>query len=306
MLTQHAASRGVVLLRAWGRAVAARMTRRAATVWPRALLAGGIAAACAVGAAPRPRPSAPSPPSAPDAGPPVKRKPRPVPPPPTDEYPYVGIFNGYVEAFRREEMDEAWAKPTKTILKEQLTDLDPNVVRVRLLECRCGLCMLGFIIAPGGEGPNPQPGVDYPAVRWSGYEKHMRGMRADQWAEGLVFLGRHPKDSPTSSPRVRSTDSPWTDPACELAIPFPPTWETDGRSSWTGIGINRMYLAPMPMPAKRVCPCLCGKLRLDSSGACKYQTGGSVYCPLSSFTERGLPIIDGDWSCKRTEPSTSR
>lgn len=283
------------------------MTPRAATVWPRALLAGGIAAACAVGAAPRPRPSAPSPPSAPDAGPPVARKPRPVPPPPTDEYPYVGIFNGYVEAFRWEEIDEAWAKPTEATLRAQLTDLDPSVVRVRLLECRCGLCMLGFIIAPGGEGPNPQPGVDYPAVRWSGYEKHMRGMRADQWAEGLAFLGRHPKDSPTASPRVRSTDSPWTDPACEGATPFPPTWETEGRlNNWTGIGTNRMHVGRMRMPAQRVCSCLCGKLRSDARPACLYESGGRVYCPLRSFTDRGLPIIDGDWSCKRAEPSANR
>ncbi|MCK6537584.1 MAG: hypothetical protein L6Q84_31825 [Polyangiaceae bacterium] len=229
-----------------------------------------------------------------------------MPPPPTDEYPYVGIFNGYVDAFRLEEIDEAWAKPTEATLKAQLADLDPNVVRVRLLECRCGLCMLGFIIAPGGEGPNPQPGVDYPAVRWSGYEKHMRGMRADQWAEGLAFLGRHPKDSPTASPRVRSTDSPWTDPGCEGAIPFPPTWETDGRYNWTGIGINRMYLAPLPMPAERVCPCLCGKLRSDARPACLYQSGGFVFCRLRSYTDRGLPIIDGDWSCKRAEPSASR
>ncbi|GMV27784.1 MAG: hypothetical protein AMXMBFR58_38150 [Phycisphaerae bacterium] len=228
-----------------------------------------------------------------------------MPPEPTDEFPYVGIFHGYVEAFRAEEIDEAWAKPTETTLKAQLTELDPNVVRVRLLECRCGLCMLGFIIAPGGEGPNPQPGVDYPTVRWSGYEKHQRGMRADQWGEGLVILGRHPKDSPTSSPRIRSTDSPWTDPACEGAIPFPPIWETWGRgnkSNWTGIGINRMYLA---MASEKVCPCLCGKLRSDSRAACLYRSGGHVFCPLRSFTERGVPIIEGDWSCKRTQPSAS-
>ncbi|GMV27785.1 MAG: hypothetical protein AMXMBFR58_38160 [Phycisphaerae bacterium] len=230
-----------------------------------------------------------------------------MPPEPTDEFPYVGIFHGYVEAFRAEEIDVGWAKPTETTLKAQLTELDPNVVRVRLLECRCGLCMLGFIIAPAGEGPTPQPGVDYPAVRWSGYEKHLRGMRADQWGEGLVILGRHPKDSPASSPRVRSTDSPWLDPACEGAMPFPPTWRTGGKFNWTGIGINRMYLAPMPMPAERVCPCLCGKVQPNAPLGCRYQSDHFVYCGLTKFTSGGLPIIEGDWSCKQgVGPATPR
>lgn len=270
--------------------------------WIGLFLGASVAAACAGRTASRTdRPTAQSgiaPRAAPpDAGSPVGRKPRPVPSPPTDEFPYVGIFHGYVEAFRAEEVDEAWAKPTEATLKAQLTELDPNVVRVRLLECRCGLCMLGFIIAPGGEGQSPQPGVDYPAVRWSGYEKHMRGMRADGWAEGLAFLGRHPKDSPTSTPRVLSTDTPWTDPACRGSVPFSPAWVSSGAGrNWSGFGINRMFLA---MPTEKVCPCLCGKLRSDARPACLYRSGGHVFCDLTSLTEHGVPIIAGDWSCQK-------
>ncbi len=267
----------------------------------RALLAAAVAvaSACAGGATPRgARPLVPPP--APTVPPPpvvAKREPRPTPTPPTDEFPYVGIFNGYVQAFREEQIDDEWVKPTEATLRSQLTELDPNVVRVPLVECRCGLCMLGYIIAPAGEGRNPQPGVDLPAVRWSGYEKHMRGMRADGWAEGLAFLGRHPKDSPSSSPRVRSTDSPWNDPGCAGARPFPPTWEGISRSNWSGIGINRMYLP------EKGCPCLCGKLNSDARPGCWFQSGGFVFCGELSFTDRGIPKIAGDWSCQSSSPA---
>ncbi len=82
---------------------------------------------------------------------------------PTNEFPDVGIFNGYVRAFRKEQIDDEWAKPTEATLGSRLTELDPNVVRGPLLERRCGLCVLGYIIAAAEEGRNPQPGVDLPA-----------------------------------------------------------------------------------------------------------------------------------------------
>lgn len=270
-----------------------------------AALGLSLVVGCADGAPPRivrPTPTAPTTPT-PDAGAVAQRPQRPMPPEPTAEFPYVGIFNGYVQAFREEQVDEEWAKATEATLKNQLTALDPNVVRVRLLECRCGLCALGYIIAPGGEGANPQPGVDLPAVRWSGYEKHMRGLRADGWVEVLGLLGRHPKDSTASSPRVRSSDSPWLDPACEGARPFPPTWDTGGKLNWSGVGINRMYLS---MASDKVCPCLCGKVQPNAHPGCRYHSDGFVYCGLTKFTPRGLPIIEGDWSCKRTEPGASQ
>lgn len=275
--------------------------------WKRAravALGVSLVVGCADGAPPRivrPTPTAPTAASS-DAGAVAQRPRRAVPAEPTDEFPYVGIFDGYVQAFREEQVDEEWAKRTEATLKSQLTALDPNVVRVRLLECRCGLCVLGYIIAPGGEGPDPQPGVDLPAVRWSGYEKHMRGSRADGWVEVLALLGRHPSDSPRSSPQVRSTDSPWEDPACKGSVSFSPAWGSSGTGlNWSGFGINRMYLT---MATEKVCPCLCGKLRSDARPACLYRSGGHVFCRLTSFTPRGLPIIEGDWSCKQTDAGT--
>ncbi len=261
--------------------------------------------ACADGAPPRmvqPTPAEPTAPT-PDAGAVAGRPPRPVPPEPTAEFPYSNTFAGYIDAFRDENVDEDWAKPIEATLRSQLTTLDPNVARVRLVECRCGLCLLSYIVAPGGEVGSPQPGVDLPAVRWSGYEKLMRRERADGWTEILVMLGRHPKDSFASSPRVRSTDSPWLDPACADAIPFSPAWLNSSRSNWTGIGINRMYLA---MASERVCPCLCGKVQPNAHPGCRYHSDGFVYCGLTKFTPRGLPIIEGEWSCKRTEPSVGQ
>ncbi|MCL4751865.1 MAG: hypothetical protein KJ015_17015, partial [Myxococcales bacterium] len=115
--------------------------------------------------------------------------------------------------------------------------------------------------------------------------------------------GRHSKDSLSSYPRVRSTDSPWDDPACAGAIPFAPAWLNSSRFNWTGIGINRMYLA---MASERVCPCLCGKVQPNAHPGCRYHSDGFVYCGLTKFTPRGLPIIEGEWSCKRTEPSVGQ
>lgn len=267
------------------------------------LLAAGVAAACTGNAGSR-RASVEAPGATRrDAGAPVARIPAPTPPQPPGKYPVDAALVSYLEGFREEKIDGTWASEAEAAIRAQLTRLDPNVVRVRLVECRCSACMLGFILAPGAELRDVQPGVDYPSVRWSAFEKHWRGSTSTGWTDGLIFLARHPKDSVSASVRVHSADDPWADPACTGAFPFPPTWDTQQGLKWAGVGGNRMVLA---IPSARVCSCICGKVATDGGGrSCFQQSRGRVYCAPMATTSHNVPIIEGEWSCERTAPDAS-
>jgi hypothetical protein len=266
------------------------------------LCAGAIAAACAGGTVPRNARPGPQPADAGtmDAHAPAATAPLPAAdlPPPLDEYPLGYRLRSYLEGFREEAVDVVWAAETAAVIRKRLLTLDRNVVRARLLECRCSACMLGFV-ATDAAWRDAEPMVDYPYVRWSGYEKHYRDPRPDGWWEGLIFLGRHPKDSPASAPRVRSYDAPWTDPACNGAFPYSPTWDSMARFPYSGVAINRMFLGEGRMN----CACICGKIRTTDLSGCMLNGANSVSCRVKSATKHDLPVIEGDWSCPRAAPS---
>jgi hypothetical protein len=247
---------------------------------------------------------------------------RPPPPTSSDDFPAWPVHAQRIDQFRREGVDSEWAPVTEAAIKEQLAGLS-DYVRVRLLECRCGGCMLGFLRWFKLEHTTDE---DMPQVRWAGLEQHWNAdlerknhpkyvdggiepdqfVRGDGWQEELHFFVRHPRDATSASPRVRSHESPLMDPNCargSVARPQPGWGFTH-----TGRGVNTLWFVDRRYH-QDVCSCACGKGRLDTPpNRCRDIWSGTDsgyhYCALAPpLTKLGVMRVEGLWSCERSPAS---
>jgi hypothetical protein len=231
-----------------------------------------------------------------------------------DEFPVWPVHAERIEQFRREAVDPEWAPVTEAAIREQLEAVS-DYVRVRLLECRCSGCMLGFLRWFKLDHTTDE---DWPHVRWAGLEQHWTAdsertnhpkhwdggpwpdgsVRSDGWQEELHFFARHSRDAPNASPRVRSHESPLKDPNCARGVLTPP----HRGAAHTGVLSNKLWFSAEHR--QEVCPCACGKGWLQPPNQCRETMGGpsvnGVGCRLlPPKTKLGVMMVEGLWSCER-------